>query len=421
MRIKILLRAWPMCLLLASGVISAQESVEDAAGSTVTSPDIPSVLPSFVAIEFLGVSLWQFLLAFIFILLGFVVKKISRYIFENKVIPLFKRTRIDFDHMFLEALNMPLAYLFLILGFFAALSVLPLPTEEPDVQNFVNQLFKILIAADFIWFFFRLVDMGVLYLGRLAERTDSKLDEQLVPLLRRALKLTVGVVGFLSIMQLLEYPISSLLAGLGIGGLAVALALQDTLANFFGSVFIFLDKPFMVGDIIKIGEIEGVVEDIGFRSTRIRTFPKTLVTIPNKAVAAATVDNLSKRPKRRVLQNVGVTYETNADQMSEAVSAIEGILENDEGVDQEYVVVKFSDFGASSLDIMVLYFTKSVDYLEHAEVKERINLAIMRQLKSMGLSVAFPTRSIYIESTGKKGKNGGPGEGAVSLFDGKKD
>jgi len=201
----------------------------------------------------------------------------------------------------------------------------------------------------------------------------------------------------LYVFQLLGYNVSSLLAGLGIGGLAVALALQDTLSNFFGSVFIFLDRPFMVGDWVKIGDIEGIVEDIGFRSTRIRTWLKTLVSIPNKNVANATIDNWSRMPRRRVFQTIGVTYETTADQMEQAVKEIKKIIENDPGVDKDFIVVKFSEFGDSSLNITVIYFTIDTTLAGHLETKERINLAIMRKLLDLGLSIAFPTMSIYLE------------------------
>ena len=211
------------------------------------------------------------------------------------------------------------------------------------------------------------------------------------------MKATIGIICFLWVFQLLGYNVSSLLAGLGIGGLAVALALQDTLSNFFGSVFIFLDRPFMVGDWVKIGDVEGIVEDIGFRSTRIRTWLKTLVSIPNKNVANATIDNWSRMPRRRVFQTIGLTYETTADQMEKAVEEIKKIIENDPGVDKNFIVVKFSEFGDSSLNITVIYFTIDTTLKGHLETKERINLSIMRKLSDLGLSIAFPTMSIYLE------------------------
>jgi len=363
--------------------------------------DFASHFPEWMQKEFAGIALWQFVCAFFFILLGLVLKKISDNIFEKRIIPLFKKTHIEFDDLFFQALSKPFGFLLLLAGIGGAMAVLPLP-DKPDINGFVFGTLKILIAFDFLWFLFRLVDIATKYLTHLAERTESKLDEQLVPFVNRALKITIGIISFLWIIQLLGYNISSLLAGLGIGGLAVALALQDTLSNFFGSIFIFIDRPFMVGDWIKIGEVEGIVEDVGFRSTRIRTWPATLVSIPNKTVANATIDNWSKMPKRRVSQVVGVTYETTAAQMEKAVASIREIITDDSDIDKEFFVVRFTEFGNSSLNILVYYFTKATVFAEHLEVKERINLAIMRKLKEQGLSIAFPTMSLYIGNQDKK-------------------
>jgi MscS family membrane protein len=342
------------------------------------------------------VAVWQFLAAFVFILLGLVAKKVSDFVMDRKVIPLLKRTHLEFDHLLAEAASKPIGWLLLLGGLGLAVASLRLPTE-PNVRDFAYSALKVLLAADVVWFLFRVVDVAVEYLSRMVKRTQSKLDDQLVPLVRKALKVTIGVICGVWVVQLLGYSVSSLLAGLGIGGLAVALALQDSLANFFGSVFIFLDRPFAVGDTVKIGDVTGTVEQIGFRSTRIRTFDATLVAIPNKRVADSQVDNWTRRPKRRVFQSVGVTYETTADQMQQAVAAIRKILESDEGVDQEFLVVRFEDFGASSLDIRVVYFTKATDYAGYLEARERVNLAMMRALEQLGLSIAFPTRTVYFE------------------------
>ena len=347
--------------------------------------------------KIINVEIWQFFSVFILLLLGISLKKISDYIFERKLIPLFKKTNLDIDNLFIEALSKPFGVFLLLWGIAGALAVIPLPTR-PDINGFVFKTLKIAFALDFLWFVFRLVDIGVKYLARLIKRTESSLDEQIIPIISRVIKLTIGTISFLWLMQLLGYNISSLLAGLGIGGLAVALALQDTLSNFFGSIFIFLDKPFMVGDIVKIGEVEGTVEDVGFRSTRIRTYSATLVSIPNKTVSNSTIDNLSKRSKRKVCQTIRVTYETNTAEVEQLVESIKNIIEQDEGVDKENITVKFSEFGNSSLDIMVIYFTTNTDFKVHMKTKERINLAIMKKMEELGLSIALPTSSIYIEN-----------------------
>ena len=391
--------AWMMCVLgmcAALGVAGVAFGGEARAATTDTQLDLSEDLPSWARYEIIGVALWQFVAAFLFVLLGFVLKKVSDYLFKTKLIPLLRRTPYDVDHLSAEAASAPCGVLLLLLGLCGAFAALLLRTE-PNVRGFVFGVMKVLVAADVIWFVFRVIDVADRYLLRMAARTESTLDDQLVPVIRKALKVTVGVVGFVWVVQLLGYRVSSLLAGLGVGGLAVALALQDTLGNFFGSVFIFLDRPFVVGDWIKVGDVEGIVEEVGFRSTRLRTWPATLVSMPNKTVAAATIDNWSKMPKRRVSQIVGVTYETTADEIERAVDAIREIVANDEGVDKEFIVVQFTDFGESSLNILLYYFTVATAFADHLVTKQRINVAVMRKLDEMGLSIAFPTRTVYFE------------------------
>ncbi len=363
--------------------------------------DFSRFFPNWMRADIFGISLWQFLVAFIFILLGLAAKKISDYIFEKKVIPFLAKTRFAFERLLATAANRPLGYLFLLGGIYAAFATL-VPTES-NVRDFIFGSIKVLVVGDVLWFLFRVVDAIVESVAKLTRRTGSKLDEQFLLLIRRALKVTVGVVCFLWVVQILGLKVSSLLAGLGIGGLAVALAMQDTLANLFGSVFIFLDRPFGIKDWIRVGDVEGAVEDIGFRSTRIRTAPGTLVSIPNKTVAAANVDNWSRMPKRRVMQTIGVTYETSPEDMEKAVAALRDIVENDPGVDRNSVLVRFTEFGESSLNILLLYFTRTIAFADHLTVKERVNLAIMRKLRDLGLSMAFPTRTVYFEGTAAKG------------------
>jgi len=363
-------------------------------------------LPDWVRYEFLGVAIWQFIAAFLLVLLGLALRKVSDYVFEKRIIPTLQKTRFNIDHLLSGALTKPLGCVILLGALALAVWVLALPTEPTNVRAGAFGALKVLLVADVLWLLFRLVDVLAVYLTRLAGRSESELDDQLVPLVRKALKVTIGLLLAVWVVQLLGYSVTSLLAGLGIGGLAVALALQDTLGNFFGSIFIFIDRPFLIGDMVKMGDVEGTVERIGFRSTRIRTWPATLVCIPNKTVAEATIDNWSKMPKRRVLQTIGVTYETTADQMQEAVAAIREVLAGDEGVDQEFIVVRFSGFGASSLDITIYYFTKAVAYADHLETRERVNLAIMRAVADLGLEIAFPTRTVYFEGDLARGMAG---------------
>ena len=368
-------------------------------------------LPGWIRFEFFGIALWQFAAAFLLVLLGLVLKKVSDYVFDRRIIPRLERTRFDADHMLVRAASGPLGFLIVLGGLALAVWVLALPTEPTDVRRAAFGVLKVLLVADILWFLFRVVDVMAVYLTRLAGRTESELDDQLVPLVRKALKVTIGLLLAVWVVQLLGYSVSSLLAGLGIGGLAVALALQDTLGNFFGSIFIFMDRPFTIGDMVKIGDVEGTVERIGFRSTRLRTWPKTVVCIPNKTVAAAVIDNLSKRPIRRVDQTIGLTYETTAEAMEQAVAAIAEILAADDGVDNETAIVRFVEFGASSLNIQMTYFTRALDKAGCLAIRERVNLAIMRAVEDLGLSIAFPTRTVYFEGDVAKAMAGRLEEG----------
>jgi len=378
----------------------------------VTAGNLSSYFPSWSQQKALGVAVWQFVVAFILILFGLILKKVSDSAFRTKLTPFLERTSFGFGTLVATAASKPFGYLFFLGGIAGALAVLPLP-EQPNVRGFVSGMLKAVVVANIAWFVFRSVDAVFKYLGQAAGHTQSKLDEQLIPLIRKALKVTIGLICCIWVLQLLGYSVSSLIAGLGIGGLAVALALQDTLANFFGSIFILLDRPFKVGDWIRLQDVEGIVEDIGFRSTRIRTWPTTLVSIPNKTVASVTIDNWSRMPKRRVMQTVGVTYGTGPEKMERVVDVIRSIVENDEGVDTEYIVIRFNDFGDYSLNILLYYFTKATAFADHLATKERINLAIMRTLRDLGVSIAFPTRTVYLE--GQAGS--AIGSGVDSAFD----
>lgn len=357
------------------------------------------VLPAWMEAKILGIEVWQIVLASCLLFVGLILKRTSDYAFEDKIIPLLKRSSLAFGDLVANAASKPLGYLFFLLSAYGAVGVLSLPI---GVNGFVVGGLRVAISLDVVWFFFRAVDILIQYLQRLIKRTDSRLDDQIIPLLRRALKVVVCLIGAVWTIQLLGYEVSSLLAGLGIGGLAIALALQDTLANFFGSIFIFMDRPFVVGDWIKVGDVEGSVEDIGFRSTRIRTFTTTLVSIPNKMVAEATIDNWSRMPKRRIKQTIGLSCKTSARKMEDAVQGIRRIVEGDPGVDTDMIIVRFSDFTESSLNVLVLYFTKAIAYNEHMETKERINLSIMKFLDSIEVEIASSTRTLVLDAESEK-------------------
>ncbi len=185
--------------------------------------------------------------------------------------------------------------------------------------------------------------------------------------------------------------------------LALAMAAKDTLANLFGSIMILIDRPFRVGDWITFNGSDGVVEEIGLRSTRVRTFAKTVVSVPNQALANATVENHSLMPKRRIKSTLGVTYGSSVAQMQTLVERIEAYLRGNAEIDQEFMLVKFTEFGASSLDVFVYCFTTTTDWTRHLAVRQEVNQAIMGLVQEMGLSVAFPTRTVHLVEAEARG------------------
>jgi len=341
-------------------------------------------------------TLGQLLLSLAFLTAGFILRQILNGYLHGRLQSLAARSETEADDQAVAALVNPLGLLLPIAGFYLALRVLLI--IEPAWLVHFDLAFRIGVILVVGWTAFKLVDAAAVLLSELAGRTDSRLDDQVVPLMRKTFKVFLGMLAFILVAQNLGYSVSGLLAGLGIGGLAVAMAAKDTLANFFGSLMILIDQPFHRGDWVTFPGGDGVIEEIGLRSTRIRTFAKTVVSIPNQALANATVENHSLMPKRRIKFTLGVTYGYTVDQVRELVQKIETYLQSHPGIDQEFMLVKFTEFGPSSLDIFVYCFTASTAWTEHLAVKQEVNLTLMQMVQDMGMSIAFPTRTVHLVS-----------------------
>jgi len=267
-----------------------------------------------------------------------------------------------------------------------------------------------------IWYLNRLIDnLTLIWTARAAETADT-FDDQLVPVVRQGTKLFVYVIGGLTMAQAAGWNVTSLLAGVGIGGAAIALASKDTIANIFGSFVVFVDRPFQVGDWVEIGGQEGTVEEVGLRTTRIRTFANSLITLPNSQLTTSAINNWSRMKKRRLKLTIGVTYDAKAEQMEAVVKALREVLRKDERIMQDFFLVNFNNFGPSSLDIFVYAFTKTTRWDQYMQVREEILLEFMKAVQGLGLSFAFPTQSLHIESfpgagqgQGQAGMGGGRG------------
>lgn len=308
------------------------------------------------------------------------------------------RTKTTLDDKLFPALEAPVAGLIVVVGAVSALKALKL-SESADLT--LGYVYTGAFSLTLFWLFLRAFNTVLDHLQELARAKDLGITP-FMPWIKKTLVTIVFIFGVLMIAQSLGADVKAFLAGLGIGGLAFALAAQDTIANIFGSVVVAIDQPFRIGEFVRIGSFLGMVEDIGLRSTRLRALDKSLVTIPNKTVAGEAITNLSRFTQRRVEQVFGLTYDTKADQMAAMVEEIRGIVLAEEEVDPTSVLCYFRDYGASSLDIWLVYVVKDPDFPKHMVLRQRINLAIMRAVEARGLSFAFPTQTVHVASLPEK-------------------
>ena len=302
------------------------------------------------------------------------------------------KTGTELTEKILSSFEGPLKVFFAVLGIYAAAAFLPL---EPAARVLVTKFFRSAAVILLFWGLYSFEDMHSILFENLQQKLGLQFDRILIPFLSKFLRVVTVLIGLTIVAQEWGYNINGLIAGLGLGGLAVALAAKDALANLFGGVVIITDKPFTVGDWIQTPSVEGVVEDINFRSTRVRTFANALVTVPNSALANEPITNWSRMGKRRVSFHLGVVYSTPKEKIKRCAAEIKSVLENHPDVHKETIAVYFDKFGESSLDIFILFFTVPVDLDEHLKVKEEINFTIMEVLEREGVSLAFPSRSIY--------------------------
>lgn len=355
--------------------------------------------------DLFGVSIEKLAIFFIIITITFIIRSVFFYVIDKKIIALLKKTKTEFDDLVINALRTPLSYLILLQGFYLAILSLDLPEKIGlvEIADILHGIYILVFSFIMLYFVFKIIDVIAFFLYREAKKTDSTIDDQLVPLLVKSLRVLVVTLGILFILQNFGYNVTSLLAGLGLGGLAFALAAQNTVSNLFGSITIFSDKPFQLGDWIQIGDIEGTVEDVGFRTTRVRRFDQALVTVPNSQFINTGIINYSAMKKRRIDFYLGITYGTSVSKVKEVVAGIKKIIEDDEKFDHSFYMVKFTEFGAYSLNIFIYCFTKTIDWAESLGIREEFNLKIMQLLEELGVEIAFPSQTIYLNE--KKGGN----------------
>ena len=353
--------------------------------------DILKIITEF---EIVGNKLWRILALFGIILIALLLGKIAKFILQRSA------TRFETRQRFitattLNAISRGAVFLFAAAGISLGIASLELKAK---VAEFFSTLSSILLSVAIAYMLYWLVDVPTKWLAKMAGKTESKLDDMLVPIIRKSLRVTIVVLLLVQVAQILsDKPITSIIAGLGIGGLALALAAQDTIKNFFGSVVLFADKPFEMGDRIVVDGHDGPVTEVGLRSTKIRTFEGHLITVPNGELANKTIQNIGKRPHIRRIVDLTITYDTPSEKIDRALEIVKEILDDHEGMDNEFPPrVFFNEFNAASLNIRAIYWYHPPNYWDFMAFSERFNKEVFRRFNDEGIDFAFPTQTLYL-------------------------
>lgn len=362
-------------------------------------------IPNWKWLALLTLAVLSFFLRFAF---QYVLKKVKKLVFHEK-------PRTFLGYLLRLDIEIPLSWIVVAMLWLAAIDGLAL---SPGLDKYLSIFTRVILAINVIRLLYIAVDaMGSVF-GDLARKTENTLDDQLVPFANKTLKVLVVVLGVLISLQNFGLNVMSLLAGLGLGGLALALAAQDTAANLFGSITILFDGPFKVGDWVKISDVEGNVEEIGFRSTRIRTFYNSLVTIPNATVAKEKIDNMGARPRRRVRQILGLLYETPPEKINVFCDTVRYMLTQEPKVDPSAIAVNFNNFNAASLDVQLVFHLVGIaDALEEQQLTQKIFCEVLDIATKVGVEFAYPTQTLYLKNgvapaEGKPAAGAGPSSNA---------
>lgn len=354
-----------------------------------------NLLPRLGSSKYLGLHLWQILGLLILVSAAFIMNKLFTFILQKVILRLIvKYGHVNLANKVVLPVARPFSFMFVAIIASLFIPVLQLPTE---VGTFLVLLAKALVPFFATVFAYKVVDVAGMYFEQVAERTENTLDDQLVPLIKKILKFFVVIVGFIAILKSFNFDIIPLLTGLSLGGLAFALAAQDTLKNFFGSLMIFIDRPFQIGDWVTSGDIDGTVIEVGFRSTRIRTFRDSVMYVPNSIISNSTVDNHGLRKYRRFYTKLSITYDTPARLIEVFVEGIEEIVKRHSHTRKDAYHIFLNDYASSSLDIMLYIFFQVPDWNAELRCRQEIMLEVNKLAEHLGVRFAFPTQTLMVE------------------------
>jgi MscS family membrane protein len=350
--------------------------------------------------KILGLHLWQFLGIVFFIILAIVLHKMLTWVIGQVLERFLKRITLrDATHEFFYKIARPISLLILFYILMVLTPTLQLPI---GLNKWVFLAFRTMIPVFFMLIALQTVNVAMAMFQRRAEKTESTVDDQLVPLLRNLLKSIVVIFFLIVILDMLKVNITALVGGVAFGSLALALAAQDTVKNLFGSLLIFVDRPFSIGDWVIIDGNEGVVEEVSVRSTRIRTFANSVITIPNGSIAATAINNMGARAYRRFVTRIGVTYDTPPELIETFVKGIREIVRKHPDTRKDAFEVAFNEMGEFNLQILVYIFFAVPDWSAELDSRQEFLLAIMRLAERIGVNFAFPTQTLHVENFPEK-------------------
>ena len=353
-------------------------------------------LPKIGTRKVAGLHLWQLAAILLVILLSFLLHRILTLIFEKIILSYLRRSKYSqLADEFVSPVARPLSVFLITSLILLFVPVLQLPIL---LAKYLVIALKIIAPVFLTVVCYRLVDLLSFYFNKLASKTESSLDDQLVPLISKALRVFIIVIGVFVILLRLNVDILPLLTGLSIGGLAFALAAQDTIKNFFGSLMIFVDKPFQIGDWITSGDIDGTVEEVGFRSTRVRTFRNSVVYVPNGNLADSTIDNHGLRAYRRFFTQIALTYDTPTELIEVYVAGLRQIVESHPNTRKDYYEIHLNDMADSSLNVMFYIFFEVPSWSEELRARHEVIVQIIDLARTLGVNFAFPTQTIQVET-----------------------
>jgi len=350
-----------------------------------------------------GNAIWRFGVVLLVVLSAMAAGRITQYFVTIAAQRREEKRGVNVLSLFLKCVSKPISVAIFALGLFACEAVLVFGDEgiNTSIQTYWTKTAQAVAAIALAYGLYRLVDVIEYYLQLWTGRTKTKLDDMLVPVIRKSLRITIAIIAVLWIADgILDAEIRTILLSAGVGGIAIALAAKDTIANFFGSVTIFADRPFQIDELVRIREHFGPVEDVGFRSTRIRTLQGHLVTVPNSVITNSIVENVGRRPFIRRTSNITITYGSGHTKAKRAVAIIKEILADVPEVNTDPDKpprVYFSDFKDWALNIYMSYWVRPPDYWVYHKVNEAVNLEIMKRFQAEEIEFAFPSQTLYVK------------------------